>query len=178
MRRSRGRLLAPVAVVVLAVLPGALGVPLHENPRLEETGFEIPHGVSVDRSARTLDVTVQAGECVGGSAATARERFDHVDVRTEPDAYVVKLRSREDVGRGHVCFGVGTEFRTRITLPSRIGRRAVVSDIGPHDFKRIVVPPLGQRAARALVPRFIYSGDACSVVAEHFKRERKSDWCL
>ena len=139
------------------------------------------------RERRRFRLIVQDNDCAADETLDSAERFAGVSVRRERFAYVLVARFRSAAaaeGTASTCEGTDDPrltVRTTVTLPTKLGRRAVVNGApGPSDFRFVLIPPVGPTAIRALVPRFIYSGRMCDrgPVKNAFKGRPKDEWCF
>ena len=117
------------------------------------------------RARQRLRFSVRDNDCAADETFDSAKRFAGVTVQRERFAYVLvgRFRSARMVGEGSsTCKGTDDPrltVRTTVTLPTKLGRRAVVDGApGISDFRFVLIPPLGPTAIRALVPRFVYLG--------------------
>jgi hypothetical protein len=172
----RARVLAGVGVAVVAgVLVASRELADGPTPpRLETAYFTLAPGL--DRARRTVDVMVNADTCVPQREAPA-SRYQRANVTVERHAYVVTVLLRAERG----CAGVALPpFRRRLTLPAAVGRRAIVNSCACGNWERILLPPRGRTAVRALVARRdrAYVGPACDDAARYLRDRPRRDWCF
>lgn len=142
---------------------------------------------TVDRTAQTMNVTVQDTSCAADDSNDSAARFAGVDVRRDGHAYVLtaRLRINPEWAEASTCEG-NSDPRTRVTatvtLPEPLGSLGIVGGNDEEDGKPyVLLPPVGAEAIRSLVPKFIYSGDTCDAldVRRAFKGHlKKTEWCF
>jgi hypothetical protein len=141
---------------------------------------------SLDRSRRRIAVSVDDKSCFADESDDSRERFAGIEVRRERLAWVLVAHFRVNPNWPEFSTCVGHDgfpepIRTTVTLPAPVGRRAIV-DGAPSvsDFRFVLVPPVGSRAIRTLVPRYAYGYPLCArrAVRSAFRGRPKSEWCF
>jgi hypothetical protein len=190
-RPRRRRLLAIAAALgIVAAAAAAMLAWRHDRERGTYTiGFDLVGAETVAdlgriRQQHQLVIGAGDGTCTRGDTRPPEERFEGFEVRETRGEVVGSVRMRamtED------CFGVGSSFRTTVRLSRPIGRRALIDDEGPHQFRFVLIPPTDRAEARRLVlpirrdrrqpPPAIYTGPACDVVAQYLTDVPKRDWC-
>lgn len=182
-------------LLVVGVLAGVLGAsgPAAARPAHEARG-SIPTYAglitvdrsTVDRATSTITVTVDDASCLADETFDTAARFVGVRVRRRPHAYVLTARLRVSPRWPVASTCEGSDdgrlrVRVPVTLPGVLGRRGLVDgarDVGPAPM--VLLPPVGARAIRSLVPRWSYTGDDCDApaVRRAFRGRPKSSWCL
>lgn len=140
---------------------------------------------SVDRNGRTVRVTIDDPSCSADETNDTAERFAGVRVRKLAHAYVLTARLRVNPEWGaSTCEGnvdPRTSITTTVGLPGPLGRRGIVDgNRGPSDFRLVALPPVGAKAIRSLVPKYVYAGRDCDArdVRAAFKGREKTEWCF
>jgi hypothetical protein len=137
------------------------------------------------RDSRDVTVTVDDASCASDETFDSAARFAGVEVRRVGPAFALTARFRvnPDWPRSSTCEGVldpRLSVTTTVRLPGPLGRRGIVNDPGEEGGTgRVLVPPVGAKAIRSLVPRFVYSGDDCDTgpVKRAFRGQPKTRWC-
>jgi hypothetical protein len=137
------------------------------------------------RDSRDVTVTVDDTSCASDETFDSAARFAGVDVRRVGPAFALTARFRvnPDWPRFSTCEGVNDPrlvVTTTVRLPGALGRRGIVN--GTREASGaglVVVPPVGTKAIRSLVPRFAYSGEDCDAgpVKRAFRGQPKTRWC-
>lgn len=191
---SSARWTAVAVVLVVATFAGSSGGVASATPSASvskrplptyTTNFQVRSG-GWSRTSRLVKVHVSDDSCAADETLDSRERFVGITVRKARHAYLLTARMRPspEWGEASTCEGnpsKGTTFNAVVRLPRALGDRGIIdSALGPSDFRFVLVPPVGARAIRSLVPRFIYSGTACDRESVHdaFRGRRKTDWCF
>jgi hypothetical protein len=186
-------LVSALALTVLAGAAGAAWLLARDDtpspPRFYSAGFGITtldtrQDLTRARRQRRFSITVSDGTC---TQEQPEHRLEQVQVHRSRNAVTASVRMRREHPDGDACFGVGIEFPATLALPAPVGRRALVLDAGPYQFRAIVIPPLGRDAARRLVlpirrdrrqpSPLIYSGPGCDEVARYLRDVPRTDWC-
>ncbi|WP_210493944.1 hypothetical protein [Patulibacter sp. SYSU D01012] len=140
---------------------------------------------TVDRAASTVTVTVDDPDCAADETFDTAARFAGVQVTRRPHAYVLTVRLRVNPDWSYAtCEGTvdpRLQVRVPVVLPGVLGRRGLVDgarDVGPAPI--VLLPPVGARAIRSLVPRWSYTGDDCDApaVRRAFRGRPTSSWCV
>lgn len=140
---------------------------------------------TVRRDSRDVTVTVGDSSCAADETFDSAARFVGVAVRRVGSAFALTARFRvnPDWPRFSTCVGVDDprlSVTTTVRLPGPLGRRGLVNDPRDEDGAGVVlVPPVGVKAIRSLVPRFVYSGEDCDAgpVKRAFRGRPKTRWC-
>lgn len=177
-----------------ALVPNApVNITLHVEPPVDPAA-SIPtytaavtlDGGAISRDGRDLRVRIDDSSCAADETYDSASRFAGVAVRRGRHAWVLtaRFRANPDWPRVSTCEGAidpRLTVRTTVRLPARLGRRGVVDGVeGPGGGRQVLLAPVSAAAIRSLVPRFIYSGDACDVpaVRRAFRGRPKSQWCF
>lgn len=140
---------------------------------------------SIGRNDRTVTLKIDDPSCSADETNDTAERFDGVRVRKLAHAYALTARLRVNPEWGaSTCEGNSdprTSITATVTLPTPLGRRGIVDGAqGPGGFRFVVLPPVGAKAIRSLVPKYQYSGRDCDArdVRQAFKGRKKTEWCF
>jgi hypothetical protein len=171
-----------VAVGVTLTVVAVAGLALRALLR-EETIYPVQVALSPnvppDRGSTSLRAWISDGVCVPTDELPA-SRFDHADVDITRFSFVIhaKMRTQEGMTVDTPCAGVGAPaFPVRITLPLPLGDRAVVSSVGPHAPKLVLLLPRRRGELRIFAPpEYFYDSEDCDA-ARRFFRGAIADWC-
>jgi hypothetical protein len=149
-----------------------------------EASFTVDR-TTLRRASRDLTVTVDDSSCASDETFDSAARFAGVEVRRAGQAFALTARFRvnPDWPRFSTCAGADDprlSVTATVRLPGPLGRRGIVDGAKELGSSRIVVvPPVGAKAIRSLVPRFVYSGEDCDAgpVRRAFRGRPKTGWC-
>ncbi|MGX6449430.1 hypothetical protein ACVU7I_15405, partial [Patulibacter sp. S7RM1-6] len=141
---------------------------------------------SVDRASSTVAVTVSDPSCMADETYDTAARLVGVRVERRPHAWALtaRLRVNPDWPEASTCMG-STDPRLSVRVPVQLrgplGRRGIVEGgEGTGPAPTVLLPPVGRRAIRSLVPRWSYTGDDCDdpAVRRAFRGRPKASWCF
>jgi len=180
LRWGSKRTLLPAALGLVLLAAVAVGMrPILAPDTTYPTQVALDRATILDRSDRRVRVWIADGTCAG-SDETPASRYSHADVKLQRFAFELHARMRTERGTttDSICAGVGAPaFPVRIALPVPLGDRALVSSVGRHAPKLVLLLPRRRGVTRIFAPpEYFYDGEDCKN-ARRFFRGTISEWC-